>query len=516
MAALCQLRLCLLSSFFAATLVDGAAFAGDVTYSRDIKPILDAGCVECHHEGARGPNLSRFPFVLGDENDQDAIVGKILQKVDAAEPTMPPGARPKLTPAQVGLIKAWRGQGLPAGDGFDASTSETPGSGESAAEAIESLIPADRLERIKAALPAVADPNLSRILTSEQTLWYDDEVMTPSYQDSLGASSNSKWPDLVAASETVISGLHDRQRHRWRFPFATTAGTDASTNLQVTNFIALPQVDNQILSIPIWKVRRNYNRIQWMWVYPVGTVVGEVLFIVDGDQLLPVEVRTRTRQAQGWSTNAHRPFPTATSLAEAVKSRRPDWQSRPNLARLVSHLESSSTLTPKTLAARAALAPTFQQEGWLDVLPDFGDPQLVRGLLTTTSFKSAFDTAWKKDGAKAAFAAATAGGLAIVPNHYDAGLLQVTDDACMRCHKDTGRLVSEFYDDLYLYGELWGKDGIFSFHPYDESRYPELRSNNENRSINPVLRRMGVFEEYDPRKHVAPLYPPLEPIPPAR
>ncbi len=379
---------------------------------------------------------------------------------------------------------------------------------------IESLIPAARLATIKAALPALADVRLGRILNGAQTLWYDAEVMTPSYQDSLGANTNAHWPDLVAGSEEVITGLHDRQRHRWQFPFATTAGTDASTNLKVENFVVLPQVNGQVLSIPIWRVRRNYDRFEWMWVYPIGTIVGEVLFIVDGDKLLPSEIRTRTRQPTGWSMNAYRPFPTAVSLAAGVKSHRPDWANVPDLRALVDVLEDNTTLTPKTLAARAALAPTYRQDGWLDVLPDFGDAPLVRELLKTTPFVSVYDTAWKENGTKKTYAAATASNLSIVPNNYSGGLLQVTDDACMRCHKEGGRLVSEFYDALYLYGELWGKDGIFTFHPFDESRYPELRSNDENRSIDPRLRAMGVFEEYDPRKHTAPLYPPLGPIPP--
>ena len=52
----------------------------------------------------------------------------------------------------------------------------------------------------------------------------------------------------------------------------------------------------------------------------------------------------------------------------------------------------------------------------------------------------------------------------------------------------------EFYDALYLYGELWGMDGIFSFHPYDESRYPELRLNMvDNRHVNPKLKAAKIF-----------------------
>ena len=377
---------------------------------------------------------------------------------------------------------------------------------------IESLIPADKLSKIKAALPKVAFGKLQGILTSSQTLWYDHDVMTPSYQDSLGANTNAKWPDLVAASEDIIGGLHDRNTKRWQFPFGTTAGADHSTNIQVENFISLPQQNGQVLSIPIWKVRKNYNRYEWMWVYPVNTTIGEVIFITDGDKLLPSEIRMRTRYASGWAMNVYRPFPTAKSLASAVKSHRPDWMNQLNLKALVSSLEDNSTLSAKTMAAQAALSSTFHQDGWIDTVPEFGDESLVRELLTTTVFSSSFETAWKQDGAKKSFAASTASRLSIVPNNFEGGMIQVNDSSCMRCHKEGGRLVSEFYDALYLYGEVWGKDGIFSFHPFDESRYPELRSNDndENRSINPRLKQMGIFENYDATRHVAPFYPVID------
>ena len=64
---------------------------------------------------------------------------------------------------------------------------------------------------------------LASTLQSPGTLWYDATVMSPSYQDSVGASSNNHWPDLVAASEDIIGGMHDRAKHQWQFPFGTTA-----------------------------------------------------------------------------------------------------------------------------------------------------------------------------------------------------------------------------------------------------------------------------------------------------
>jgi hypothetical protein len=319
--------------------------------------------------------------------------------------------------------------------------------------------------------------------------------MQESYQDSVGANANSHWPDLVAADEDVISGLHNRAKHRWQFPFGTTAGTDDATNLQVEHFVFFPQTNGQVQAITITEVNRNDDRPEWTWTYQNGTVFGEVLFIVDGDNILPAEVRTRTRYAGGWAMNVFRPFPRATDLAAAIKQHRPDWSATPNLKAMVDFLGDDTTLQPASLSAKDGLASTFQQDGYLDPLPDFGDAQLVRDLLTQTTFKTAYDVSWKANGDKKTYAATTTNPLSIVPTNYTAGLIQVTDDSCMRCHKDSGRLASDFYFAVYLYGELWGKDGIFSFHPYDESRYPDLRMDGvDNRSLNPKLQQMGIFQ----------------------
>jgi hypothetical protein len=356
------------------------------------------------------------------------------------------------------------------------------------------IMPASRLAAIKAVLPQVTNNSITDIFNSPQTLWYDEHSMARSYQDSLGVSSNNKWPDLVAASEEIIGIYHDRSKHRWQFPFATTAGTDDSTNLDVANFVYLPQVNDQVQTVSITTKIGNDNRTEWTWRYPVGTTFGEVVFITDGANLLPVEIRTRTRYALGWSMNVFRPFPRAKDLAKEIKELRPYWSSQPNLKRMVEHLENNSTLTSASLSAKGKIASIFQQDGYLDILPDFEDPQLVKQLLRTTVFRSAYDTSWKENGSQKTYAASTRSPLSIVPTNYTAGIIQVTDESCMRCHSHTEQNVSEYIFDLYLYGQIWGMDGIFSFHPYQESLYPKLRLDGfDNRALNPKLKQAGVF-----------------------
>lgn len=74
-------------------------------FGRDILPIFEAHCTECHH-GGRFPDLtdlSTWPA------DRGAVVDRILT---AASTTMPPPPRDRLTAAQRDTIRMWKDQGL--------------------------------------------------------------------------------------------------------------------------------------------------------------------------------------------------------------------------------------------------------------------------------------------------------------------------------------------------------------------------------------------------------------------
>ncbi len=365
------------------------------------------------------------------------------------------------------------------------------------ASAIQSLIPADKLAQIKAALPQVSYQALNATFLSPDTLWYDTSVMAPSYQETGhpggGAQDNAHWLRLIAPSLLdTANKIYDGTQLRWRFPFATTAGMDDSTNTYVANFLALPSQNGQIQPLPVSSTSDD-EFTSWVWTYPNGTIVGEVIFIKDGaDGLLPCEVRTRTRSANGWAADVFRPFPQASLLDTAIKANRPQWQNTPQLVSVIEFLENNATLTPLTLTA-TGLPGTFDQAGYLDTLPDFGDPDLVRELLQTTRFISAYGAVWKQNGSQQTYAASTQSTFSIVPENYTAGIIEVSDTSCMRCHQSAAEKLEDFYDDIQLYGEIWGKDGIFTFHPFDESYYPELDLNEQdNRHMNQNLVNMGV------------------------
>jgi hypothetical protein len=99
-----------------------------LTYYRDVKPILDEKCTQCHVEGGIGP----FPFT------SFAEVTPFLALIDhdVAEGTMPPwrasgeldifeGDR-RLSPQQKRIVRGWIAQGAPEGDPDEEPPARTP------------------------------------------------------------------------------------------------------------------------------------------------------------------------------------------------------------------------------------------------------------------------------------------------------------------------------------------------------------------------------------------------------
>lgn len=374
------------------------------------------------------------------------------------------------------------------------------------------LMPPAKAAQYKALLPTVWDEETSTILRSPETLWYDAESIVPSYQDSQGDPEgnrpNTIEPILI---DLAVPGGHANlfgEKGKFNFPFKS-GGADLSDNLVKINFWSVPRGANQSpLPVVYWKL--NFSR--WRWMFPAGTVIGEVLLLKfpDGD-LRVFEIRTRKRETSGWRNAVFRPFLTATTLADAIKWARPQWSQSSKLSALVAHLLDDRSLTPRTLQS-AHFGKAFETvSGYLDVLPDFGDPQLVKDLLKDTPYLSVGSVPWKSNGTQTTYAASTAASYSIVPRAYDGGMLPVDDVSCRRCHKDGGRQIGDFYDELVAYGELWGEDEIFSWHPFDTKSFVNndgtvANFNNDNRRLRQDLVSAGLIVNYQPGTHPSSIY----------
>src|SRR5476651_359626 len=116
------MRRALLSIFFVAGF-STAGFGQTVTFSKDVAPILQKACQNCHRPGAIAP-MSLLTY-----QDARPWARSIKQKVSSRE--MPPwyierhiGINkfkddPSLTDAEIGIIANWVDQGAPAGNAAD-------------------------------------------------------------------------------------------------------------------------------------------------------------------------------------------------------------------------------------------------------------------------------------------------------------------------------------------------------------------------------------------------------------
>lgn len=362
------------------------------------------------------------------------------------------------------------------------------------------------VKKIVERLPSVDDENLSRALKDSSTMWYDEESMVYVYQDSVETvvglranrvgretGENSSVPDI-----RLLMNYFGPDK-KFRFPFRTAAGTDESPGVKVVNFWKPASQDGKVLPVKWWKAS---NRGRWHWIHPVGTLFGEVLMIQDEKgEFYPFEIRTRTRYLQGWDVNVFRPFQFATQLVDKIKSLRPDWRQSSTLAKALQHLQNPDTVKPFTLSASDHLKPTFEEvNGALDLIPDFGDNNLVRELLTTTSFKTVEGRIWRENDKFETYAPSSSSAFSIVPQNYTIGVIPVNEISCARCHDQTGRALKDFEFRVQLYGEVWGEDNIFTWHLFKDNPhiYGTFDDSDGSRFINPRLVQAGLVSEGKP------------------
>jgi hypothetical protein len=376
---------------------------------------------------------------------------------------------------------------------------------------VEMLNP-QRLAQIRNSMPALFDQRMHSVMHSPQTMWYDETAIVPGYQDSMGSPVGMR-PNTIESIliNLAVPGGWERLfafRGRFNFPFGT-GGADRSPNLVKINFWHVPRDESGILPVVYWRL--NFSR--WRWLFPKGTIMGEVLLVKLSNGSTPVfEVRTRERTLDGWVNAIFRPYLTSTSLSRAIKSHRPDWASNPKLRSAVNHLESSGTLSSSVLRTQQYAGSFADQSGYLDVVPSLGDAPLVEELLRPAVFQPVrSNIVWKSDGGKVAFAASSASGDNIVPSSYDGGMLAVDDVSCRRCHDQAGRQIGNFHDEMVLYGELWGEDETFSWHPFENSKFVDQQGNvknfnDDNRSLRSDFAAAGLVVPYDRNRHPASIY----------
>src|SRR5204862_1530792 len=102
--------------------------ARKIDFAKEIKPIFESSCIKCHGRGRTKGDLSienRETLLKGGENGPVIVPGRsaesyLIELVAGLDPdTVMPQKGKRLTPEQIGLLRAWIDQGAP----WDASIS---------------------------------------------------------------------------------------------------------------------------------------------------------------------------------------------------------------------------------------------------------------------------------------------------------------------------------------------------------------------------------------------------------
>lgn len=367
------------------------------------------------------------------------------------------------------------------------------------------LMSAQKEARLRKLLPKLGDDAMQALLDDKRLILYTEEEMPRCHQDWDGSLPGLHSPYYnISANGSERFGNGNRE-----FPWGTPAGTHRATDLYTFRFLYLPQDDSgKTLPVVYYRKHLRGDTTQgYAWMYPAGTVFGEVLCLKAKDGVAAAfELRVRKRDQVSWDVDVFRPFPTAESLANRVKELRPEWEQTPALAKLVAHLTEDKALPLGRLVDNHPSRRVIDQAMGVDSLPAINDDKLVLELLTTTTFASAHGELWRK-GTNATFTSAptTDARFHIVPAKYDAGYIEVDQHSCMRCHQTANQHVRNFDFGRDWYGRVRGSDGIFSWHPFD----PGSISGNGYGST-PRLRASlisaGVLAHYDRKVHPAKVY----------
>lgn len=376
------------------------------------------------------------------------------------------------------------------------------------------------LKELKATVPAITNSELNERMHHADTVWYDEESMVFSYQDSVetvvGVRANRVGRETGELNRNIpgIAKLMDLfgEDKKFRFPFRGAAGTDDVKNVKVVNFWSPPKLNGEYLPVKWW---RASSRGRWHWTFPINTLFGEILFIKNPKGgWLPFEIRTRKRYGNGWEVDLFRPYATANQLAEKIIDLKPEWKSNTNTKRFIEHLRSPSTLQPFKLEATVYKKAFETVDGALDYLPEIGDDAFVTELLKQPTFVSTQGKIWKENSQYETYAPSSAAEYSIVPKDYKMGVIPVNEVSCNRCHDQTGRGLGDFDPVVVLYGEIWGEDRAFTWHLFkphsgiygtfdDSDRSP-------SRQLNPKLLEAGLLKNEKPNAN-DPLYRSFEP-----
>lgn len=363
------------------------------------------------------------------------------------------------------------------------------------------LMSPEKESALRASIPEIDSPELAAKI-AEATL-YTDAEMPPAYQFQPLTDGQGVNGTVFYTPRAKLNNIRSETNGNREFPWRTPGGLDFAEGVtDEFRFIWLPKREDGTPH-PVVVYRDQLEKSDsvnmpiptgYRWIFPVDTVIGEVLVMRFSDGLMyTYEMRVRTREIDDWEVEIFRPFPTLASLKQRIAEVRPDSQV---LTKLDGGEIEVSTLEDTQHPRRA-----FTAKAGVYTLPPIPN-DLAKQLLTTTPFRSSMGGVFAEGSKHVAFSPTAEHQESIVPPRYLGTFLGTDRESCAKCHEHTLRHVDRF-ENTEWYGYLRGSDGIFSFHPIEPSSIgpPDKRVQFRASLVN-----SGMVATFDPAQHDPSVY----------
>lgn len=301
-------------------------------------------------------------------------------------------------------------------------------------------------------LPETRDIELQRLLTSPKTVFYK----LPQVWQHFIPSSRIEWSNLTLGTKQYFntdpvwgvfysSYLPDFNANPL-FPWETTVGLntahkDKDDHYRTVNFLNLPE-DASGEVVPILLL----NESPIKWIFPAGTTVGEIIYVVHNEKKYIQEVRTRKKSSDSkeWEPKLYRPI---ASKSEYVSLTGKDYTPAYKYFFFRNPQEDE----------------VFKMEGLVERLPPLSEAK-VESLLSRP-FKEVSDSLWSP---------AADQDFHILPKNYCFSLLNSVDSVtCANCHRQTQISVRNLtpkeplvINNFEKVGNIRGSDAVFTWHPF--------------------------------------------------
>jgi len=322
------------------------------------------------------------------------------------------------------------------------------------------------LDNLRISLPETKDPVLEKILKDKDTIFYKlPQVWQHFFPAAKIEEKNTVTGNIFIRYTKSIWNIHDISFNpdahaNLNFPWETTAGLNSIKKnptyaklYKTINFIRLPRVNDKI--DPIWIIPEKPIK----WIYPTGTVLGEIIYVIHNEENYIQEIRTRTKDesSESWIPNLYRPIENRDefiSLSD-VEIYKPSYK----------HMFFRNPQEDEV----------HRMDGLVEELPKL-EEDIVKKLLKLP-FKNVGNENWSPTANQ---------DFHILPRDYGFGLISGVDPvACADCHRQTQISVRNLVpkdptviSEPDTIGNIRGSDGIFTWHPFSKSNDEYIQSGN--------------------------------------